>query len=180
MSAATSPPPPAAANGHQLNGGGGAAGGSFDPDDPETQREMWRPPDIDQDMKEMDRRRRVDIILNSQMFREELERIIESQLNDGYLPASLSALQQVTELLAPNGGGAAGGGRSGSSRLATSAGPPINDIRGIDGLKYAKGEKALRCKLASVYRLVELYGWSMGIYNHITVSRVDFRFNSKG
>ncbi|KAI7688834.1 hypothetical protein SSS_09525 [Sarcoptes scabiei] len=73
----------------------------FDPDDPESQRQMMRPPDIEQDMKEMDRRRRVDVILNSQVFREELERIIESQLSDGYLPASLSALQQVTELLMP-------------------------------------------------------------------------------
>lgn len=133
----------------------------FDPDDPECQRQMMRPPDIEQDMKEMDRRRRVDVILNSQVFREELERIIESQLNDGYIPASLSALQQVTELLLP--------GTSRASRLGHS-GPPINDIRGIDGLKYAKGEKLLRCKLASVYRLVDLYGWSMSIYNHITVS----------
>ncbi|KAI2803664.1 Class II Aldolase and Adducin N-terminal domain [Blomia tropicalis] len=135
----------------------------FDPDDPECQREMMRPPDIEQDMKEMDRRRRVDVILNSQVFREELERIIESQLNDGYLPASLSALQQVTELLLPHSG------RNSSMAKLGGAGPPINDIRGIDGLKYAKGEKLLRCKLASVYRLVELYGWTMGIYNHITV-----------
>ncbi|KAH9528991.1 adducin 1-like protein hts isoform X4 [Dermatophagoides farinae] len=133
----------------------------FDPDDPEIQRQMMRPPDIEQDMKEMDRRRRVDVILNSQVFREELERIIESQLNDGYLPASLSALQQVTELLMP-------GASSRALRLGH-CGPPINDIRGVDGLKYAKGEKLLRCKLASVYRLVDLYGWSMSIYNHITV-----------
>lgn len=148
-----------------MNGQGGQQL-AFDPDDPDCQREMMRPPDIEQDMKEMDRRKRVDVILNSQVFREELERIIEGQLNDGYLPASLSALQQVTELLLPHSGR-----NSQLSRLGGSAGPPINDIRGIDGLKYAKGEKLLRCKLASVYRLVELYGWSMGIYNHITVSR---------
>lgn len=146
-----------------MNGEGGQQV-AFDPDDPDCQREMMRPPDIEQDMKEMDRRKRVDVILNSQVFREELERIIEGQLNDGYLPASLSALQQVTELLLPHSGR-----NSQVSRLGGTAGPPINDIRGIDGLKYAKGEKLLRCKLASVYRLVELYGWSMGIYNHITV-----------
>lgn len=143
---------------------GQGEGQLFDPDDPETQRQMMRPPDIDQDMKEMDRRRRVDVILNSQVFREELERIIEGQLSDGYMPGSLSALQQVTELLLPQSGR-----HSATTRLGN-AGPPINDIRGIDGLKYAKGEKLLRCKLASVYRLVELHGWSMGIYNHITVS----------
>lgn len=149
-----------------MNGGGGQL--VFDPDDPECQREMMRPPDIEQDMKEMDRRKRVDVILNSQVFREELERIIEGQLNDGYTPASLSALQQVTELLLPQSGR-----NSTMSRMASS-GPPINDIRGIDGLKYAKGEKLFRCKLAAVYRLVELYGWSMGIYNHITVRSLPF------
>ena len=46
---------------------------------------------------------------------------------------------------------------------------PINDIRGIDSMVYAKGEKVLRCKLAAVYRLIELYGWTQGIYNHVTV-----------
>ncbi|XP_054167044.1 protein hu-li tai shao-like isoform X2 [Oppia nitens] len=134
----------------------------FDPDDPECQREMWRPPDIDADMKEMDRRKRVEMIMNSQVFREELERIIESQLNEGYLPASLSALQQVTELLLPQSA------RGSSLSKLGHSGMPINDIRGVDAFRYAKGEKPLRCKLAAVYRLVELYGWSEGIYNHIT------------
>jgi len=35
---------------------------------------------------------------------------------------------------------------------------------------YAKGEKILRCKLAAVYRLMDLYGWTQGIYNQISVS----------
>ena len=46
---------------------------------------------------------------------------------------------------------------------------PINDIRGIDSMVYAKGEKMLRCKLAAVYRLIDLHGWTQGIYNHVTV-----------
>ena len=36
----------------------------WDPDDPDVQRQMRRPADIDQDMKEMDRRKRVEMILN--------------------------------------------------------------------------------------------------------------------
>lgn len=36
----------------------------FDPDDPECQRQMWRPPDIQQDVQEMERRKRVEIIMN--------------------------------------------------------------------------------------------------------------------
>lgn len=39
---------------------------------------------------------------------------------------------------------------------------PINDIRGIEGIGYEKGEKILRCKLAAVYRLVDLFGWTQG------------------
>ncbi|XP_054709624.1 protein hu-li tai shao-like isoform X2 [Uloborus diversus] len=134
---------------------------TFDPDDPESQRQMWRPPDIDQDMKEMERRKRVDMIMNSQVFREELERIIESQISEGYLPANLAALQQVTELLLPNR--RPSGFRSGNCVI------PINDIRGVDGIRYTKLEKLLRCKLSAVYRLIDLYGWSENIYNHVTV-----------
>lgn len=47
---------------------------------------------------------------------------------------------------------------------------PINDIRGVESMGYAKGEKLLRCKLAAVYRLIDLYGWAQGINNLITVS----------
>merc|ERR1719175_452518 len=51
---------------------------------------------------------------------------------------------------------------------STSCVIPINDIRGIGSLVYAKGEKQLRCKLAAVYRLIHINGWSQGIYNHVT------------
>ena len=47
---------------------------------------------------------------------------------------------------------------------------PINDIRGIDTLNYAKGERILRCKLASLYRVLDLYGWTSGIANYVSVS----------
>lgn len=125
--------------------------------------QVIRPADIEQDMNEMVRRKRVDLIMNSQVFREELERIIDSQLNEGYLPASLSALQQVTDILLPQSARNSSGGRPGQITV------PVNDIRGVDGFRYEKGEKVIRCKLAAVYRLVDLYGWSAGIYNHITV-----------
>lgn len=46
---------------------------------------------------------------------------------------------------------------------------PIADIRDIDTVEYDKGEKQFRCKLASLYRLVDLFGWSHGIDSYITV-----------
>jgi len=42
---------------------------------------------------------------------------------------------------------------------------PVADIRGVDTLSYSKGEKLFRCKLASCYRLMDLYGWSDGLTN---------------
>lgn len=45
----------------------GGTNGTFDPEDPELQRQMMRPPDIAADMKEMDRRKRVEMIMNSQV-----------------------------------------------------------------------------------------------------------------
>ncbi len=36
-------------------------------------------------------------------------------------------------------------------------------------MNYAKGERILRCKLASLYRVIDLYGWTSGISNHVSV-----------
>ena len=129
-------------------------------DDEEVQ--IPRPPAIEQDVKEMERRKRVKMIIESQIFKEELERIIETQLSEGYSPYTLAALQQVTELLLPNSSGASG---FYGSRMAIA---PINDIRGIDAYRYDKIEKQLRCKLAAVNRLIELNNWSSSS-NSITI-----------
>ena len=53
---------------------------TVNPDDPELERESRRPANIKADMKDMERSKRVSLILNSQAFREELEAIIETQL----------------------------------------------------------------------------------------------------
>lgn len=73
-----------------------------DPDDPDYRRELMRPADIKEDVKQMEQRKRVSLILNSEAFRRELEEIIESQLKNGPHPASLIALQQISELLLPH------------------------------------------------------------------------------
>lgn len=53
-------------------------------------------------MRQMESRQRVSSILNSQAFREELESIIADQLKHGPHPASIIALQQISELLLPS------------------------------------------------------------------------------
>ncbi len=118
-------------------------------------------------MRSMESRQRVSSILNSQAFREELESIIADQLKHGPHPSSLIALQQISELLLPNANqrGLKAGAMGNTGNVLI----PVNDIRGIDTLNYAKGERLLRCKLASLYRIMDLYGWSSGINNHVSV-----------
>ena len=87
---------------HQNGVGGGRFIENIDPEDPEYRRELQRPADVKEDMRQMESRQRVSSILNSQAFREELESIIADQLKHGPHPASLLALQQISELLLPN------------------------------------------------------------------------------
>lgn len=75
---------------------------NIDPEDPDYRRELQRPADVKEDMRQMESRQRVSSILNSQAFREELESIIADQLKHGPHPASLIALQQISDLLLPN------------------------------------------------------------------------------
>lgn len=63
----------------------------------EDDRTKLRPADIEADVKEMERRKRVEMIMNSRLFREELERIIELQMKDGNGPAGL--LQQISDMM---------------------------------------------------------------------------------
>jgi len=114
-----------------------------------------RPVDIEADVKEMERRKRVEAIMNSQLFREELERVVGDSIRESGADGISALLSDVMNI------------KSGTAP-STSCVVPINDIRGIDSMVYAKGEKLLRCKLAAVYRLVDLHGWTQGIYNHVT------------
>merc|ERR1719228_3241727 len=93
--------------------------------------------------------------MNSQLFREELERVVGDSIRESGADGISSLLSDVMNI------------KSGTAP-ATSCVVPINDIRGIDSMVYAKGEKLLRCKLAAVYRLIDLHGWTQGIYNHVT------------
>ncbi|XP_077866117.1 alpha-adducin-like [Saccoglossus kowalevskii] len=141
-----------------------------DPDDPDYQRELRRPANIKEDVREMERRKRVSLILNSQAFREELEEIVESQIKTGPHPASLIALQQISDLLLPHSRyNQTSLGSSNALGKGYSAIMPVADIRGLNSQSYTKGEKIIRCKLGSLYRLMDIHGWSHNIANHVSV-----------
>ncbi|XP_076460778.1 protein hu-li tai shao-like isoform X3 [Babylonia areolata] len=151
--------------GAQLNGPASQTGrfiDTVDPDDPEYIRNLQRPAEVKEDMKQMEGRSRVSVVLNSQAFKDELEAVIHEQMRQGG-PASIFALQQISDLLLPP----SRGGQSSFSRSSPVI--PINDIRGVETFGYSKQEKVLRCKLAACYRAVDLFGWTHGIYNHISV-----------
>uniref|UniRef100_A0A4W5PI55 Adducin 3 (gamma) b n=1 Tax=Hucho hucho TaxID=62062 RepID=A0A4W5PI55_9TELE len=46
---------------------------------------------------------------------------------------------------------------------------PVNDLYGVESSSFTKGEKQCRCKLASVYRLVDLFSWAHFTSSYITV-----------
>lgn len=76
----------------------------LDPDDPDYRRNLQRPAEVKEDMKQMEGRSRVSVVLNSQAFREELEQLVAEQIRQGG-PASLFALQQISDLLLPQARG---------------------------------------------------------------------------
>lgn len=106
----------------------------------------------------MERRKRVEAIMQSRLFREELERIVDSHGRDG----ASGLLQQLSDMV---GVPAA---RVGSVFKSSNCVLPINDIRGVESMGYAKGEKILRCKLAATFRLLDLHGYAQCLGAQVT------------
>ncbi|KAM5271250.1 gamma-adducin isoform 2-T2 [Ctenodactylus gundi] len=132
--------------------------------DPEYIRERNMSPDLRQDFNMMEQRKRVTQILQSPAFREDLECLIQEQMKKGHNPTGLLALQQIADYIMTNS-------FSGFSSPPLSLGlvTPINDLPGADTSSYVKGEKLTRCKLASLYRLIDLFGWAHLANTYISV-----------
>ncbi|NWV65431.1 ADDG protein, partial [Malurus elegans] len=132
--------------------------------DPEYIRERNMSPDLRQDFNMMEQRKRVTQILQSPAFREDLECLIQEQMKKGNNPSGLLALQQIADYIT----GSTFTGFS-SSSLSHGVITPINDLPGVDTSSFVKGEKLTRCKLASLYRLADLFGWAHLPNAYITV-----------
>ncbi|XP_007443918.2 gamma-adducin [Python bivittatus] len=132
--------------------------------DPDYIRERNMSPDLRQDFNMMEQRKRVTQILQSPAFREDLETLIQEQMKKGNNPTGLLALQQIADyIMASSFAGFS------SSPLSSGLITPINDLPGIDTTTFGKGEKLIRCKLASLYRLTDLFGWAHLANSYITV-----------
>ncbi|KAJ8285981.1 hypothetical protein GJAV_G00033140 [Gymnothorax javanicus] len=101
-------------------------------------------------------KKRVSSILQSPSFREELDVLIQDQMKKGSSSSSLWALRQIADFMASHGSPATLPVSPSTMTMVT----PINDLHGWEPGSMVKGERLMRCKLASVYRLLDLYGWA--------------------
>uniref|UniRef100_A0A1I7SZF7 Aldolase_II domain-containing protein n=1 Tax=Caenorhabditis tropicalis TaxID=1561998 RepID=A0A1I7SZF7_9PELO len=133
-----------------------------DPDDPEYIKELQRPAVIKEDLSEMERRKRVQQILESKSFCHELEEVIRQECDTARTdPDHLQVLQKLSDLTVPQGNMSFGNLHTyGGSAIA------IADLRGNE--TYSKVERIQRNKLACLFRLADLFQWSQGIHNEIS------------
>ena len=126
---------------------------------------------ITRDVQSLRQKRRVSQLLQTESFVTELEGILQTQLGGQEKPKLTRPDASVGNIpppppLPPMAGQVGGGFQAGARPLGVL---PINDLRGSSSTKYLLAERQLRCKLAATYRLVDMFGMSAGIYNHITV-----------
>ncbi|XP_033966665.1 adducin 3 (gamma) a isoform X2 [Pseudochaenichthys georgianus] len=152
----TTPPPP----------NGGTKERYFDRvdvNDPEYIRAKNMSPDLRQDFNVLEQKKRVTQILQSPAFKEELEGLIQEQQRKGNNPAGLLALRQIADFFMASS--VAG---FNASPLSLGMVIPINDMYGVESTTMVKGEKLARCKLASLYRLVDLFSWAHFSNSYLT------------
>ena len=131
-----------------------------------------RPYAISRDVTNLEKKKPVTKILRSDTFRGKLEDVFRNVV-DGKTPAirrlqaNIAPASQIEKTIRqrnqPN--------IVQQSCCANSV-IPINDLTSVSTDKYSIEEKRARCKLASLYRVIERMGWSFEIYNHISVSCV--------
>lgn len=136
----------------------------FSEDDPEYLRLRNRAADLRQDFNLMEQKKRVTMILQSPSFREELEGLIQEQMKKGNNSSNIWALRQIADFMASTSHAVFP-----ASSMNFSMMTPINDLHTADSLNLAKGERLMRCKISSVYRLLDLYGWAQLSDTYVTL-----------
>ena len=113
------------------------------------------PEELVRDVRGLKMRQRVSLALSDDVLRGELEEMLSSH---SIRPTSSDGFRTYQDFLIPSGALHVSGGFLSYSVSA------ISDIRGADTLHYTKRDRQLRCKLASVYRLMQMFGWGNGVY----------------
>ncbi|XP_006035763.1 beta-adducin [Alligator sinensis] len=136
----------------------------FSEDDPEYLRIRNMAADLRQDFNMMEQKKRVTMILQSPSFREELESLIQEQMKKGNNSSNIWALRQIADFMASTAPSVFP-----TSPLNLSTVTPINDLHGTDSMSLVKGERLMRCKISSIYRLLDLYGWAQISSTYVTL-----------
>uniref|UniRef100_A0A8C3V8S8 Adducin 2 n=1 Tax=Catharus ustulatus TaxID=91951 RepID=A0A8C3V8S8_CATUS len=124
-------------------------------EEPEFLRARSGAGDLRQDFSLMEQKKRVTMILQSPSFREELESLIQEQMKKGNNSSHVWALRQIADFMATTSPAALP-----TSPMGLASVTPINDLHGTEGPALAKGERLMRCKVGSIHRLLDLYGWA--------------------
>lgn len=135
--------------------------------EPGRGRRVRCPEEILRDIRGLKLRQRVSLVLSDDLLKDELEQTIRNSTINGVTRAD--TIRTYQDFLLPQAQpnfAHIGGGNVGGHGMAVL---PVNDIKGNDTLQFSKIERQMRNKLAAVYRLVDLLGWSESIYNHISV-----------
>uniref|UniRef100_A0A3Q1ILM2 Class II aldolase/adducin N-terminal domain-containing protein n=1 Tax=Anabas testudineus TaxID=64144 RepID=A0A3Q1ILM2_ANATE len=104
-------------------------------------------------------KKRISSLLQSPSFREELDVLIQEQMRKGGSSSNLWALRQLADFMASHVFSLSAFLIS-SHRADMMMVTPINDLHGWEPGSMVKGERLMRCKLASTHRLFDLYGWA--------------------
>lgn len=111
-------------------------------------------------------KKRISTLLQSPSFREELDGMIQEQMKKGGSSSNLWALRQLADFMASHGSPAALPPVTPSNMMMVT---PINDLQSWEPGRMVKGERLMRCKLASVHRLFDLYGWAKFSHTCLTL-----------
>ncbi|XP_043967958.1 beta-adducin isoform X3 [Gambusia affinis] len=110
-------------------------------------------------------KKRISSLLQSPSFREELDVLIQEQMKKGGSSSNLWALRQLADFMASHGSPAALPVSPSNMMMVT----PVNDLHGWEPGSLVKGERLMRCKLASTHRLFDLYGWAQLSHTLLTL-----------
>ncbi|KAL6478475.1 hypothetical protein MHYP_G00143100 [Metynnis hypsauchen] len=117
-------------------------------------------PDFRQDISMVEQRKRVTNTLQSPDFKDELECLVKEQSTKG---GGIFTLNHIADLIINNT-------LTNTSTYSSNGVGSVNPVNDVCGLEWvSKAERQSRCKLASLYRLLDLYGYTQFTNAYITV-----------
>uniref|UniRef100_W5NDY9 Adducin 2 (beta) n=1 Tax=Lepisosteus oculatus TaxID=7918 RepID=W5NDY9_LEPOC len=136
--------------------------------DPDFLRTRSAAPRLQQDFSMTEQKKRVSVILQSPVTGVLISNTNQQETKRGNSLSALwidALLRQIVEFMASHGAPASLPISPSSLMMVT----PINDLQATEPGTLVKGERLMRCKLASVYRLLDLHGWAQLSSTYLTL-----------